>query len=43
VGQVFRAEAAREFAAGKQTGGNIAGGDKFRDDTIFHFSFDSGK
>jgi len=39
VGQVFRAEAAREFAASKQTSDHSARGNKSRCDIAFQFTF----
>jgi hypothetical protein len=41
VGQVFCAEAARESAASKQTGDNVACWDKSGSEFPIHFSFDS--
>jgi hypothetical protein len=42
VGQVFRAEAAREFAANKQADDNIPSGDKSYSEFAYFFSFDIG-
>jgi len=43
VGQVFRAEATREFAASKQACNNISNGANFSDDFASYFSFDFHK